>query len=266
MRDVVSWVTQMRLSAPPRPQLFLPVRQISHVWLLKTPSPPFLVHQSHILRCICVSREKMPIFATTYRWLVLQVPTRRAAVTSTVSSATTTARTRTRWGCTREPRIFIRLQCNMCNGQCKQEKVSEDIGRDEQDIENWKKISTIERCAGGGTQAAAPKAGQHHGCRWSFLISTRSYSFVVNFAPFICLLINFFRFWEVHANTVLFNARVQSQWETNPLPLQVSLPLSFTPHPLKPSQICSFSSFRKCQYAVLGLSQMEAHKYRHLNE
>jgi hypothetical protein len=23
---------------------------------------------------------------------------------------------------------------------------------------------------------------------------------------------------------------------------------------------------RKCQYAVLGLSQMEAHKYRHLNE
>ena len=127
MRDVVSWVTQMRLSAPPRPQLFLPVRQISHVWLLKTPSPPFLVHQSHILRCICVSRGKMLIFSTTYRWLVLQVPTRRAAVTSTVSSATTTARTRTRWGCTREPRIFISLQCNMCNGQCKQEKVSEEV-------------------------------------------------------------------------------------------------------------------------------------------
>ena len=143
MRDVVSWVTQMRLSAPPRPQLFLPVRQISHVWLLKTPSPPFLVHQSHILRCICVSREKMPIFATTYHWLVLQVPTRRAAVTSTVSSATTTARTRTRWGCTREPRIFISLQCNMCNGQCKQEKVSEEVpGRAgywklKEDFYNW---------------------------------------------------------------------------------------------------------------------------------
>ena len=149
---------------------------------------------SHTSSDVFVSaEEKMPIFSTTYRWFVLQVLTRRAAVTSTVSSATTTARTRTRWGCTREPRIFISLQCNMCNGQCKQEKVSEDIGRDEQDIENWKKISTIERCAGGGTQAAAPKAGQHHGCRWAFLISTRSYSFVVNFAPFICLLINIFQ-------------------------------------------------------------------------
>ena len=65
---------------------------------------------SHILRCICVSRKgKNAIFASTYLYLMLQARTRRAAVISTVWSATTTARTRTRWGCTREPCIFIRL-------------------------------------------------------------------------------------------------------------------------------------------------------------
>ena len=31
-------------------------------------------------------------------------------------------------------------------------------------------------------------------------------------------------------------------------------------------QISIIVCLRKCQYAVLGLSQMEAHKYRHLNE
>ena len=141
MRDVVRSNANAALSTPS--SLFTRSSDFPCVSLLKTPSPPFLVHQSHILRCICVSREKMPIFSTTYRWLVLQVPTRRAAVTSTVSSATTTARTRTRWGCTREPRIFISLQCNMCNGQCKQEKVSEEVpGRAgywklKEDFYNW---------------------------------------------------------------------------------------------------------------------------------
>ena len=82
----------MRLSAPPR--LFLPVRQISHVCvcvcLLKTPPLPFLVRHT--------DREKRCLFSQfiSCSCFVMQAQTRRAAVISTASSATTTARTRTR--------------------------------------------------------------------------------------------------------------------------------------------------------------------------
>ena len=106
-------VTQMRLSAPPRPpRLFLPVRQISHLCMcvcLSAKKHHLLLSLSitHPL-CICV-RGKMLVFSPTYLCLVLQVRTRKAAAISTVSSATTTARTQTRWGCTGEPCIFISL-------------------------------------------------------------------------------------------------------------------------------------------------------------
>ena len=115
------------------------------------------------------------------------------------------------------------LQCNIVTHVARQQKVREGKrqrkDKDKLHFANWnwelKQISL-----GGGAQEAASKAGQHHGCRWFFQF------FLV--PPHFCLfsvihVSHLFRLWKVHTNTILFNARVQSQWEANPLPLQVNM-------------------------------------------
>lgn len=178
--DVVSWVTQMRLSAPSPPQLFLLVRQISHVWLLKTPSPPFLVrHQPHPhpQMYLCQCREKY-LFS---HWLIFARCCRcqpEEQQPLPLSEVWLLLHGHKQGEDAQESRAYsLGLQCNICNGPFANKK-SKRGSRGTSRIMELKKISAIECFPGGGTQAAAPKAGQHHGCRWSFLSDVNSINFL----------------------------------------------------------------------------------------
>ena len=197
-------------------RLFLPLRQISHVCVENTTSS-FPSSSPH------VRRENTCFLVNLFLFVVTGANQKSSSHFHCLKcDYYCTDTNKVRREC-----IFcaysLVLQCNIVTHVARQQKVREGKRQrkdeDKLHFANWnwelKQISP-----GGGAHEAASKAGQHHGCRWFFQF------FLVppHFCLFSVIHVSYlFRLWKVHTNAILFNARVQSQWEANPLPLQVNI-------------------------------------------
>ena len=194
-------------------RLFLPLRQISHVCVENTTSS-FPSSSPH------VRRENTCFLVNLFLFVVTGANQKSSSHFHCLKcDYYCTDTNKVRREC-----IFcaysLVLQCNIVTHVVRQQKVREGKRQrkdeDKLHFANWnwelKQISP-----GGGAQEAASKAGQHHGCRWAFSII---FLWVFDRHDFDLPL---FRLWEVYPNAVLFDPRMQSQWETNSLPLQVNL-------------------------------------------
>ena len=158
-------------------RLFLPLHQISHVCVENTTSS-FPSSSPH------VRRENTCFLVNLFLFVVTGANQKSSSHFHCLKcDYYCTDTNKVRQGC-----IFcaysLALQCNIVTHVARQQKVREGKRQrkdeDKLHFANWncelKQISP-----GGGAQEAASKAGQHHGCRWFFDLS----SFLHTFAYFL---------------------------------------------------------------------------------
>ena len=155
-------------------RLFLPLRQISHVCVENTTSS-FPSSSPH------VRRENTCFLVNLFLFVVAGANQKSSSHFHCLKcDYYCTDTNKVRREC-----IFcaysLVLQCNIVTHVARQQKVREGKRQrkdeDKLHFANWtwelKQISP-----GGGAQEAASKAGQHHGCRWSFLSDVNSINFL----------------------------------------------------------------------------------------
>ena len=132
-------VTQMRLSAPSpsNSSLFTRSSDFPSVCVCvclsvkKTPSPPFLVRHTSS-RCICVRDKCLFSHRLTYVWRCRCKPEEQQSFP--LSEVRLLLHRHKQGKDAQTGRAYsLGLQCNRCNGQCKQEKVREEVSWDKQD-------------------------------------------------------------------------------------------------------------------------------------
>ena len=158
-------------------RLFLPLRQISHVCVENTTSS-FPSSSPH------VRRENTCFLVNLFLFVVAGANQKSSSHFHCLKcDYYCTDTNKVRRGC-----IFcaysLVLQCNIVTHVARQQKVREGKRQrkdeDKLHFANWNwKLKQIS--PGGGAQEAASKAGQHHGCRWFFDLS----SFLHTFAYFL---------------------------------------------------------------------------------
>ena len=182
---------------------------------LKTPPLPFPVRHP-------MSEEKIRVFSLTYFFVVAGANQKSSSHFHCLKcDYYCTDTNKVRRGC-----IFcaysLVLQCNIVTHVARQQKVREGKRQrkdeDKLHFANWNwELRQILQVVAHRRQHQKLDSIMAAGDFSILLVPPHFCLFSVIHVSYLC------RFWKVHTNAILFNARMQSQWEANPLPLQVNI-------------------------------------------